>query len=96
MALATSGCADLAGKLAANPSPAQLATPERTRSVTAVAVSARCKLLARKVPAPPYKVGDDPKLVLKRYEAALAQANANIGATGECIGRLSAEYRSGL
>jgi hypothetical protein len=95
LALMISGCAS-GGSLSPQPSPGQLATPAKTQAVTAVAVSRRCAALARKVAPPPYQVGDNPKVVLKRYEAALAEANANLGATGSCIERLSAQYAVGL
>lgn len=95
MALTISGCAGGLGNLAANPSPQQLATPEKRRAVTAVAVSDKCARLARQVAPPAYKLNDDARVILKRYEAALETANENIGATGSCIRRLAAEYRGG-
>jgi hypothetical protein len=64
--------------------------------VTAVAVSKRCADLARKVTAPGYRVGDNPKLTVKQFEAALEEANGNLGATRACILKLSADYAAGL
>jgi hypothetical protein len=95
LALTISGCASK-GDFAANPSPAQLATPARTRTVTAVAVTDRCSALARQVADPGWKVGDDARVVIKRYEAALELQNTRLGATGACIRRMVREYAAGL
>ncbi len=95
LALTISGCASISN-LTPNPSPDQLATPARTKRVTAVTVTDRCSSLARRVADPGWKVGDDARVVIKRYEAALELANGRLGATGSCIRRLVREFASGL
>lgn len=89
------GCAGNSLRLAANPSPSQLATPEAARRVTAVTIPTGCERLAGTVPPPAWRDGDDARLVLRRYEAALDQANQRLGAARACVQRIVAAYRAG-
>ena len=58
----------------------------------AVKVTPDCARLAKAVPHPAARAGDDARAVIGRYAAALEKANATIGATASCIAELSARY----
>lgn len=54
-----------------------------------------CERLARQVPAPAMKAGDDARAALARHRAALATADARLRATADCQRRLRERYAKG-
>lgn len=84
------------GDLAANPSRAQLATPEAAQRVTAVRIPAGCGRLAGAVAKPTWHDGDLAGVVIRKLEIALDEANARIGAHRSCVRRIVDSYAAGL
>jgi len=80
----------------AQPSLSQLGSTSGALTATAVRVSDRCRALARKVAEPSDYPGKNVYQSRLEYRAALAVANKRLGASNECMARLSADYAKGL
>jgi hypothetical protein len=94
--LILSGCAaNKTVSLLPQPSLSDLSSAGSTQSVTAVDVTPQCRALAKRVAAPEEVVGVNVYVLWHKYRQALEVANYRLGATAECIARLSADYAQG-
>lgn len=57
-----------------------------------IQLPADCQQLAKTVPLPAIKKGDDIRSLLARHRAGLVKANANLDAVRNCEAKLIAQY----